>query len=391
MSVERTTIHPGLRYEIGPIRPPSEAYSLLVRFTRNCPWNKCEFCSLYKGEKFERRSVPEIKADIDTVRAIRDRVKELSRDRGESGGLSHGLIEEIFSDPCHDDFFKGVAAWMYFGEKNVFVQDANSLVMKVDDLVEVLNYLRQAFPSIERITSYGRSQTIAQLLGGDDLKRLKGAGLTRLHLGLESGSDFLLKLMRKGVSKEQHVIGGRRVKEAGIELSEYVMPGLGGKMWWREHALETADALNKIDPDFIRLRPLKVTKSMILYRRIESGDFLLEQDEEILAELRLLIEHLEGITGSVKSDHIMNLLEELEGKLPEDKEAMLRVIDRYFELGREQRLVYRMGRRAGVYRSIDDLGDEVTYARISTAIRQMEEEEPGSVEKHLSLLLERYI
>jgi radical SAM superfamily enzyme YgiQ (UPF0313 family) len=234
MSVERTTIHPGLRYEIGPIRPPSEAYSLLVRFTRNCPWNKCEFCSLYKGEKFERRSVPEIKADIDTVRAIRDRVKELSRDRGESGGLSHGLIEEIFSDPCHDDFFKGVAAWMYFGEKNVFVQDANSLVMKVDDLVEVLNYLRQAFPSIERITSYGRSQTIAQLLGGDDLKRLKGAGLTRLHLGLESGSDFLLKLMRKGVSKEQHVIAGRRVKEAGIELSEYVMPGLGGKMWWRE-------------------------------------------------------------------------------------------------------------------------------------------------------------
>ena len=125
---------------------------------------------------------------------------------------------------------------MYFGEKNVFIQDANSLVMKVDDLVEALNYLRQAFPTVDRVTSYGRSQTVAQLLSVDDLKRLKDAGLTRLHLGLESGSDFILKFMRKGVTKEQHIIAGRLVKAAGIELSEYVMPGLGGKSWWQEHA-----------------------------------------------------------------------------------------------------------------------------------------------------------
>ena len=178
--------------------------------------------------------------------------------------------------------------------------------------------------------------------------RLREAGLTRLHLGMETASDALLRYMRKGVTKEQHVIAGQRVKQSGIELSEYVMPGLGGKKWWQEHALETADALNSIDPDFIRFRTLKVTREMILYQKLAGGDFLLEEDEETLVELRLLISRFEGITSFVKSDHIMNLLEEVEGRLPEDKEAMLRKIDRYFELSPEQRLVYRMGRRAGL-------------------------------------------
>lgn len=380
-----------LAYEIGPIRPPSEAASLLVRFTRNCPWNKCEFCHLYKGKKFERRPLAEIKTDIDTIGRIRDAITALARQRGEEGRITEDLLREIFSDPRYNDCFRTVAAWTYSGAKHVFIQDANSLVMKKGDLAEALDYLKAAFPSVDRVTSYARSQTISQLYSVEDLRRLKEAGLTRLHLGLETGSDLLLKYMAKGVTKEQHITAGRRVKESGIELSEYVMPGLGGKTWWQEHASETADALNRIDPDFIRLRTLKVTRSMILYGKLESGDFLLEQDEEILAELRLLVSRLEGITSFIKSDHIMNLLEELEGRLPRDKERMLAVIDRYFALSPEARLVYRAGRRAGVYRSTDDLGDEITYARISDAIRRMEEKEPGSVERQLSLLLERYM
>ena len=191
---------------------------------------------------------------------------------------------------------------------------------------------------------------------------------------METGSDFLLRYMRKGVTKEQHIIAGRRIKESGIELSEYVIAGLGGKKWWREHALETADALNRIDPDFIRIRTLKVTRSMLLYQKVESGAFVMEHDEEILAELRLFIEHLEGIGSFIKSDHILNLLEEVEGKLPEDKERILSVIDRYLALNEEQRLVYRMGRRAGIYRGTDDLADVATYARIERAIREMEEQ-----------------
>ncbi len=380
-----------LRYEIGPIRPPSEAYSLLVRFTRNCPWNKCEFCYLFKGRKFERRAVSDIKDDIDTIRKIRDEISALSWQRGEAGKLSQALVEELFSDSRYNDCFKSVAVWLFFGGTNVFIQDANSLVIRVDDLVEVLNYLKQTFPTIDRITSYGRSQTIAQLLSLEDLTRLKDAGLTRLHLGLESGSDFLLKYMHKGVTKEQHIVAGRRVKESGIELSEYVVPGLGGTKWWQEHASETADALNKIDPDFIRLRTLKIVKGMLLYEKLESGDFVIEHDEEILREIRFMIERLDGITSHVKSDHILNLLEEVDGRLPEDKETILSVIDRYFELDAEQRLVYRMGRRAGIYRSTSELADELTYARIRRSIREMEEKEPGSVERHLSLLLENYI
>jgi radical SAM superfamily enzyme YgiQ (UPF0313 family) len=380
-----------LHYEIGPIRPPSEAYSLLVRFTRNCPWNKCEFCHLYKGTKFERRPLADIKKDIDAIKAIQSRIVALSWQRGAGGKLSQDLTEEIFATPRYNDFFKSIAVWIYFGARNVFIQDANSLVMKKDDFVEALKYLRQAFPTIDRITCYARSQTIAQLYTVDDLRRLKEAGLTRLHLGLETGSDFLLRYMRKGTVKEQHIIAGRRIKESGIELSEYVIAGLGGKKWWREHALETADALNRIDPDFIRIRTLKVTKSMLLHQKVESGAFVMEHDEEILAELRLFIEHLEGIGSFVKSDHILNLLEEVEGKLPEDKKKILSVIDRYFALNEEQRLVYRMGRRAGIYRSTDDLSDVVTYGRIERAIREMEEKGPGSVEQHLSLLLETYI
>ncbi len=380
-----------LRYEIGPIRPPSEAYSLLVRFTRNCPWNKCEFCHLYKGTRFERRPLADIKKDIDTIKAIGSEIVALSWQRGAGGKLSQGLTEEIFADPLCNDFFKSVAVWIYFGAKNVFIQDANSLVMKKDDFAEALQYLRQALPTIDRITCYARSQTIAQLYTVDDLRRLKEAGLTRLHLGLETGSDFLLRYMRKGATKEQHIIAGRLIKESGIELSEYVIAGLGGKKWWREHAVETADALNRIDPDFIRVRTLKVTRSMLLHQKVEKGDFVLEHDEEILAELRLLIEHLEGIGSFVKSDHILNLLEEVEGKLPEDKKKILSVIDRYFELNEEQRLVYRMGRRAGVYRGTGDLADVAAYERVKRAVRGMEENEPGSVEQHLSLLLENYI
>ncbi len=379
-----------LRYEIGPIRPPNEAYSLLVRFTRNCPWNRCEFCHVYKGKRFERRAVADIKKDIDTIRKIRDVIVDLSSKKGHGGAVTESLLEEIYSDPGHSEYVKSVAVWLYFGGRNVFLQDANSLVMKVDDLVESLTYLKETFPSIERITSYARAQTIAQLWPVDNLKRLKEAGLTRLHLGLESGLDALLRLIRKGVTKGQQIEAGARVKEAGVELSEYVVPGLGGRKWWRDHALETADTLNRINPDFIRLRTLKVTRDMPLYGKIESGELELQTDEEILGEIKLFVETLD-VTSTIKSDHILNLLEEIDGKLPEDKGKILSVIDRYHALNDEQKVAYRFGRRAGMYRGLADLDDQVTYFRIKKTMHQMEEQEPGSVERQLSRLLDTYI
>lgn len=380
-----------LRYEIGPIRPPSEAYSLLVRFTRNCPWNQCAFCQLYKGRRFEKRTFEELKRDIDTIKAIYDEIIDLSWKKGFAGAVAGDLAESILSGDSFNECYKSVAVWMYFGSRNVFIQDANSLAMTPESFVDALRYLKKTFPTIDRVTSYARSRTIAKRLTQDDLKRMRDAGLTRLHLGFETGSDFLLKYMGKGVTKEQQIEAGRKVKESGIELSEYVILGLGGKTWWREHALESADALNKINPNFIRMRTLKILKGMPLYEKLEKGDFLMESDEEILLEERLLIEHLEGITSCIKSDHILNLLEEVDGTLPEDKEKLIAVIDEYLSLNAEQKLVYRFGRRAGMYRSVSDLRDELSYLKINKTIRQIEEKEPGGIEKTLSLLLDNYI
>ncbi len=380
-----------LRYEIGPIRPPNEAYSLLVRFTRNCPWNRCAFCHTYAGRRFEKRSLEEITRDIDTIKAIADDVAALSWSRGEGGRITEDLAETIFASPDYNECYKSVVVWLYFGGRNVFIQDANSLAMNPETFVAGLTYLKAKFPSIDRITSYARARTIAKRLSVEQLLRMKEAGLTRLHVGLESGSDFLLDLIRKGVTKAEQVECGRKVKESGIELSEYVVLGLGGRKWWREHVGETADALNLINPDFIRFRTLKVLRSMHLFEMMKRGEFILETEEEIVTEERLLVEKLEGITSHVKSDHILNLLEEVDGKLPEDKETILSVIDRYQAMNEEQRLVFRFGRRAGIYRSLNDLGDELTYMRVKKAIRELEDKEPGSAEKTLSLLLENYI
>lgn len=380
-----------LRYEIGPIRPPNEAYSMLVRFTRNCPWNQCIFCHVYKGRRYEKRSLDEIKRDIDTMKAIYNDIIALSWKQGYAGQITEPLAESIFSDNSFNECYKSIAVWLYFGGKNVFIQDANSLAMKPDDFIAALTYLKKTFPTIERVTSYARSRTIAKRLSVENLKAMKDAGLTRLHIGLESGNDFLLKYMNKGVTKEEHIESGRKVKESGIELSEYVVLGMGGRRWWKEHVSDTSDALNIINPDFIRFRTLKVTKDMPLYEKIELGDFLLSTEEEILEEEKSLIEQLNSITSYIKSDHILNLLEEVEGKLPEEKDKMLGIIDDFFSLSNEQRLAFRFGRRAGIYRHLNDLNDELTYFKIKKQIREMEQKEPGSVEKTLSLLLENYI
>jgi radical SAM superfamily enzyme YgiQ (UPF0313 family) len=380
-----------LRFEIGPIRPPNEAYSLLVRFTRNCSWNKCLFCQIYKGKRFQKRSLDEIRSDIDTIKAIQKDIRELSWKKGFSGKINDSLVEGIFDSHIINEGYKSVAVWMYFGCKNVFIQDANSLAMKADVFIEGLKYLKETFPTIERITSYARSRTIARSVSAENLKRMKEAGLTRLHIGLESGNDQLLAYMNKGVTSDDHILCGKKVKEAGIELSEYVVLGLGGRRWWKEHAVDTADVLNKIDPDFIRFRTLKVLRTMPLHQKLESDEFLLPDEEDVLREERLIIENLDGITSYIKSDHILNLLEEIDGRMPPDKMKFLGTIDRYFSLPDEERLIYRFGRRSGIYRRLDDLNDELTKFRIRKSIREMEEKEPGSVEKAISLLLENYI
>jgi radical SAM superfamily enzyme YgiQ (UPF0313 family) len=292
-------------FELGPIRPPSEAYSLLIRATQNCPWNRCLFCPVYKGTKFELRPVEEIIKDIETVEAISEGIREIAGEMSYSDKLTE--VAAVLSNQLqYGQCVHNVALWLATGGKSAFLQDSNTLIMRTSELTQVLTSLRRTFPSLKRVTTYGRSHTAARK-SLVELKQLKDAGLDRMHIGLETGYDALLAYMEKGCTAKDHIEGGKKVKEAGISLCEYVMPGLGGKKMSQEHARETARVLNEIDPDYIRLRSLHVSTSIPLWAKLQNGDFELQKEDEVIREIAILIENLQ-VTSFLKSDHILNLL-----------------------------------------------------------------------------------
>ncbi len=340
-----------LFFEQGPYRPPSEAYSLLIRVTRNCPWNRCEFCPAYKGSKFQFRTVEEIKREIQLIKEAVEEIRATIDDQREAGFNEKTV--NILSNNYFPENLLGIASWLSRGGDRVFLQDADSLVMDTDGLVEILRFIKKNFPKVKRITSYARSRTILR----KDIKELEllcRAGLSRLHIGLESGYDPLLKMMKKGITAKGHIEAGRMVREAGISLSEYVLLGLGGEEMSREHAEKTASVLNKIDPDYIRIRTLMVRKNTPLYSRMEEGAFNVLGEDSIIEEERILLENLDGIGSHLVSDHIRNLLGELEGDFPEDKKKVLAIIDRYRGLSPDEKLNFRLGRRAHIYQSLDN-------------------------------------
>jgi histone acetyltransferase (RNA polymerase elongator complex component) len=385
-------------FEMGPIRPPSEAQSLLIRVTRNCPWNHCTFCHTYKGELFSFRPVEDIKKDIDRVKAITQEIQQLSWRMGCAGEFHPQVLKAIYAQgESYGPALQTVAGWLYFGGKQAFLQDANSLMVKTKDLVEILQYLKNSLPSVERITTYARAKTAAQKSVAE-LQDLHRAGLSRIHIGMETGYDPLLQYIKKGVTAREQVEAGRNIVASGISLSEYVMPGLGGKRWWREHAVETAKVLNQIDPDFIRLRSLYVRKNMPLSEQVATGDFVRLTDDEVVGEIRLFLSTLEGIHSTLVSDHILNLLEEVQGKLPEDKEKMIAVLDRYLALPEEDRLHFRLGRRMGYFRKLEDLEDADIRRHLRRVIEEAQQAEDGEetrsprdVEQAIYRLMENYI
>ncbi|MGA3280172.1 MAG: radical SAM protein [Smithella sp.] len=377
-------------FEQGPIRPPSEATSLLIRVTRNCPWNKCAFCHTYRGSKFELRSVDDVKKDIQAMKDIEDKITGLSLKWGEGGRVTREVLRQIYnSKEFYNDFIYTVAAWLYFGGENVFLQDANSLILKTADLVSILDFLREKFPQIKRITTYCRSHTAARKTAVE-FQQLKKAGLSRIHIGMESGSEEVLSMIHKGVTAEDHIKAGLNIKQAGIELSEYVMPGLGGVKWTRQHALETARVINAINPDFVRLRTLHVVPGTEMDELMKNGEFKPLNDEEILKEIKLFIEELNVHGTYLASDHILNLLEELEGRFPEDKQKILSVIERYFELPDEDRLIFRLGRRTGAFGKLDDLAEKETYLRLKAVIDQYAAA-GGNLEEDIIKTMNNYI
>ena len=375
-------------FEQGPIRPPSEASSLLIRVTRNCPWNRCTFCRVYKKRQFSLRSVENVIKDIDSLHGYIKRIQQIIKP---GGYADNNVINTLYNSFEEKDrlSFNAAMNWYATGMKSIFLQDANSLIMKPDNLVFLLEHIKKCFPNVDRITSYARSHTIVRIKQ-DDLQRIADAGLNRIHVGMESGSDTVLKKINKGTTKAGHIKAGLKVKEARMELSEYVMPGLGGIDYSIEHAMETASALNSINPEFIRIRTLAVTNGTILAVETEKGEFQKPNDTMMAKELRLFIESLDGIDSYIKSDHILNLFETIDGKMPGDKEKMINIIDRFFELEPEKRVLYQIGRRMGFFRGPNDIEDSPHLERVKQACN-LYGVTPDNVDSVIDDLMKRFV
>jgi hypothetical protein len=315
--------------------------------------------------------VEDIKRDIDTAKRCYDAIKS----NKPLGGCSQA--------------FDLVERWLYAGGENVFLQDANSLVLPTEQLLEILQYLKGTFPGIKRITSYARSHTAARKTV-EELKQLHEAGISRLHFGLESGSDTVLKFMDKGVTAADQIKGGKNVVASGISLCEYVLLGAGGKNGWMEHAVATGKVLSEINADYIRMRTLTINNQMPLFGEIQNGNFIRSNDEEIIREERVIIENL-NCTSNLISDHITNLLQELEGKLPDDKEKFLAIIDRFLGLSPRDKINFELGRRMGIYECLDDLEDRFKKQTVEQYAGQVINRKPEEIEAVIGQLMERFI
>ncbi len=284
------------QFDFPPYRPPSEAYSMLLRVTRGCPWNKCAFCSMYKKYPFARKSVEEIKSDID-------------------------LMPQVYGT----------------GARTAFLGDSNSLLLRADDLVEILEHLYRVFPRLERVTSYARAKTIIKKSPAE-LRAIRDAGLTRLHIGLESGSDVVLKMIRKGATAAEMVQAGIMAKEAGFECSLYVLLGIGGLELTREHRQGTIEVLNQVDPHFIRVRTLTPIPKTPVAEWIAAGKFTpvsplvsVEEELEIVRGLR--------VNSRFLNDHVSNIVP-LDGKLPEEQAEMVAALEAAAAYCRENEVPY---------------------------------------------------
>lgn len=315
-------------YEQPPYRPPTEGYSLLVRATRNCSWNRCEFCCMYQGTKLEIRPVEDVKNDIRAMKMVADEIKDLALKEGYGDRI--GMVAR--ANGIH---------WLNDGVvKHAFIADSNSVIMKSEDLAEIIRFLYETFPTLERVTSYARAKTLVKK-SMEDLQLLREAGLNRLHVGLETGDEELLKIIQKGATPDEMILGGKKALQAGFELSEYVMPGLGGQEKWEQHARGTARVLNEINPHFIRLRTLFTVPGTPLAERYERGEFSQQTIEGLLKEVRLMIEELTVSADFVVSDHIANrYMWGIDGKPSLDKKRMLKAVDSLIAAAKESHEKY---------------------------------------------------
>jgi len=281
------------------IRPPSEARSLLVRVVRGCNWNRCSFCGIYDlfGTPYSTRSLDEVLADIDSLSVM------------------------------YGDIFR-----------TAFIGDANPLDLETDFLVAVLRHLRLKFPRVERATSYARASSL-QKKSIEDLIAIHEAGLDRVHVGLESGSNRVLKFQMKGTSQKQLIEAGKKAIDSGMELSYYFLSGLGGRELWEEHAMESAKVFTEVKPHFIRVRRLFIHPASKLMEKVQAGAFTEQSPEGTVIELRLLLENIDADGSTFTCDHANNFLP-VHGTLNAEKAKMLSLIDSFLALPHHQRIAH---------------------------------------------------
>lgn len=277
-----------MRYEGTVYRPPGEWKSYLLQVTVGCSHNACTFCGMYKDKRYRVRP-----------------------------------LEEIFEDIA-------LAKTAYGDVKRVFLCDGDAVAMDTGELLAVLARLYQTFPTLERVNAYaGPGSTLRKT--EEELAALRRAGLVRLYLGVESGSDAVLKFIHKGVGAQQMLQAGQRLVEAGIDLWVTVILGITGEGGdWKEHILSTAKIINEMKPRHLSAMTFAPAKGTPLGDDVLAGRFKVYGPDHILEECRLLIEHLDVDPLHFTSNHASNYLP-LKGGLPEDREKFLSLIDQALE------------------------------------------------------------
>jgi len=283
------------------IRPPVEAYSVLIPVTGGCAWNKCKFCGTYKGvygvtQDYAIRSLEDVKKDIDKY--------------AESN--YHGFP--------------------------VFLAGGNPTSTPTDYLVDIVKYVRAKLRNVPRISCYAKSLDILRK-SDDELKALANAGLNIVYMGLESGSNIILRIMKKGTNAESMIKAGKRILNAGILLSLYIILGLGSYKYSEEHVRETARVLTEINPTIFRFRTLNILPGTPLWDEWKSGDFKLLSPVENLKEEREIIAKLgENVTSQVFNDHVSNYCAIESSNIQEDREKFIITLDSYINNPKMQNL-----------------------------------------------------
>ncbi|MFW9899422.1 MAG: radical SAM protein [Candidatus Thorarchaeota archaeon] len=283
------------------IRPPIEAYSILIPVTGGCSWNKCKFCGTYKGiyggiQDYAIRPLEDVKMNID-----------------------------------------------YYSERNyhgfpVFLAGGNPTSAPTEYLVEIIGYIRQKLKNIPRVSSYAKALDILRKTEGE-LKQLAAAGLDIVYMGLESGSSKILRIMKKGTNAESMIKSGKKLMNAGIKLSLYIILGLGSYKYSQEHVKETARVLSEINPTIFRFRTLNILPNTPLWNEWKSGEFKLLKPVDNLKEERDIIANLgDNVTSQVYNDHVSNYCELESSNIKEDREMFIKTLDSFINDPRIQNL-----------------------------------------------------